>query len=452
MNDREQEGGPPGWKRTTLGKALPIRYGKARNEKYGTVREDTPVYGSSGRIDTFKRALTGGPSLIIGRKGTVGATYYCPEPCWPIDTVYFAEADADEDLHFFKYLLDHLQLVRMDRSTAVPGLSRDDYNATEIFIPELDQQRCIVAEIEKQFSRLDEAVASLKRIKANLKRYRAAVLKAAVEGCLVPTEAELSRHAGRSYETAAELLKANEQMSSLKQARRRAGRLWGAGHVPQLTTDEQSKLPEGWTWAKVRQLGPDSEDVVQVGPMSMRSEDFKEEGVPVLNVGCVQWGRFDETKRNFLPENIAENFSRYRIQPGDVLFTRSGTVGRCAVAKPHQRYWLMTFHLLRARPNPKCCLPEYLRAVFEGAAHIRRQTREASIGTTRAGFNTNLLANLDIPLPPMAEQQRIIAEVERRLSVIEELEAAVGANLTRADHLRQSVLGKAFAGKFKETT
>ncbi len=317
----------------------------------------------------------------------------------------------------------------------------------DVPVPAIDEQQRIVAQIEKQFSRLDEAVASLKRTKANLKRYKASVLKAAVEGCLVPTEAELSRKARRSYETAAQLLKSNYQVSTPKSEKKRAGRLWGAGHVPQLTLEELSKLPEGWAWAQVRQLGFDPEDAVQVGPMSMRSRDFREAGVPVLNVGCVQWGRFDATKLNYLPEKIAENFSRYRIQTGDVLFTRSGTVGRCAVAKAHQRNWLMTFHLLRARPNPNCCLPEYLRAVFEGAVHIRRQTKEASIGTTRAGFNTNLLADLDIPLPPIAEQQRIVTEVERRLSVIEELEATVEANLTRADRLRQSVLGQAFSGE-----
>lgn len=56
-----------------------------------------------------------------------------------------------------------------------------------------DQQTRIVAEIEKQFSRLDEAVTNLKRVKANIKRYKAAVLKAAVEGRLVETEAELAR-------------------------------------------------------------------------------------------------------------------------------------------------------------------------------------------------------------------------------------------------------------------
>ncbi len=106
----------------------------------------------------------------------------------------------------------------------------------------------------------------------------------------------------------------------------------------------------------------------------------------------------------------------------------------------------MTFHLLRVRPNPQKCLSAFMRAVFEGAPHIRRQTKEASVGATRAGFNTNLLAKLAIPLPPLAEQVRIVAEVERRLSVVEELEAVVAANLQRAARLRQAVLQKAFTG------
>jgi type I restriction enzyme, S subunit len=89
------------WKRTTLGEALPIRYGKARSDKAGVVREDSSVYGSSGVIDKFNRVLTSGPTLIIGRKGTVGATHYSDEPCWPIDTVYFAEKSEGKNLRFF---------------------------------------------------------------------------------------------------------------------------------------------------------------------------------------------------------------------------------------------------------------------------------------------------------------------------------------------------------------
>ena len=63
-----------------------------------------------------------------------------------------------------------------------------------------------MAEIEKQFTRLEAGVAGLRRVQANLKRYRAAVLKAACEGNLVPTEAELARQEGRTYETGAQLL------------------------------------------------------------------------------------------------------------------------------------------------------------------------------------------------------------------------------------------------------
>ena len=69
-------------------------------------------------------------------------------------------------------------------------------------LPPLPEQHRIVAAIEEQFTRLDAAVAALKRAQANLKRYRASVLKAACEGHLVPTEAELARQEGRDYEPA----------------------------------------------------------------------------------------------------------------------------------------------------------------------------------------------------------------------------------------------------------
>src|SRR5947207_2472136 len=165
----------------------------------------------------------------------------------------------------------------------------------------LDEQQRIVAEIEKQFTRLDAGVASLMRVQTALKRYRASVLKAACEGRLVPTEAELARKGNRSYETASVLVAAASKGPSDTRKAKRAGRLWGAGHVPELTDRERASLAEGWAWTHVKELGTTPEEAVQVGPMSMRSEDFEDTGIPVLNVGCVQWDRFDESKLNFLP-------------------------------------------------------------------------------------------------------------------------------------------------------
>ena len=225
------------------------------------------------------------------------------------------------------------------------------------------------------------------------------------------------------------------------------GRLWGAGTVPELTEDELKALPDGWRWTKVSDLGRDPEEAVQVGPMSMRSRDFVDMGTPVLNVGCIQWGYIDDGKANYLPEPIAAGFARYMIRKGDLLFTRSGTVGRCAVAQERHDGWLMTFHLLRVRTLPSRCLPEFLRIVLEGSPHIRRQTRQASIGTTRAGFNTNLLAGLDIPLPPIDVQAAVVAEVDRRLSVSQEAAALVQAASRRSVALREAVLSLALSAR-----
>ena len=81
-----------------------------------------------------------------------------------------------------------LNLKELDRSTAIPSLSRDDLYRQQFPISPIREQKRIVAEIEKQFTRLDQAVASLKRAQANLARYKASVLKAACEGRLVPQD------------------------------------------------------------------------------------------------------------------------------------------------------------------------------------------------------------------------------------------------------------------------
>lgn len=81
---------------------------------------------------------------------------------------------------------------------------------------------------------------------------------------------------------------------------------------------------------------------------------------------------------------------------------------------------------------------------------LRTQTerlRSVNQGAAQPNLNTSIIKDICIPLPPLAEQTRIVAEVERRLSVVEELEAVVSANLQRAARLRQSILQKAFTGE-----
>ena len=391
VSEQKRRYGKHTWERTTLGGALPIRYGKARNEKHGVVREDTAVYGSSGIIDTFDRALTNGATLIIGRKGTVGATHYSPDPCWPIDTVYFAEAEPDKDLRFFKYLLDHLQLGKMDRSTAVPGLSRDDYNAKEVFIPLVDEQRQIVAEIEKQFTRLEAGVAGLRRVLANLKRYRAAVLKAACEGKLVPTESE-----------------------------------WP--HKP-LSLGIRT-LDQGWS--------PRCETVP--------SND--ENTWAVIKTTAIQPLRFVENENKKLPTSLKPR-PQLELLVGDLLVTRAGPRSRVGVAclvKTTRPKLMLCDKAYRIRCHPDTLKPAFLEIALN-APQVVDSINELKTGISDSGVNLTQkrFGELLIPFPPCSEQQQIVAEVERRLSVVDEFEAGVNANVQRTTRLRQAVLQKAFS-------
>ena len=114
----------------------------------------------------------------------------------------------------------------------------------------LPEQRRIVAAIERHFSRLDAAVASLERAQANLKRYRTSVLKAACEGELVPTEAHLAKSEGRGYEPADQLLaRVLAERRARWQAQAKRGRKYKEPAAP--ATSELPQLPEGWVWASV---------------------------------------------------------------------------------------------------------------------------------------------------------------------------------------------------------
>ena len=70
------------WQRASLGKLLPIKYGKSLPAQLRDASGSHPVYGSSGMVGTHSAALTSGPTLIVGRKGNVGAIHYSTVPCW----------------------------------------------------------------------------------------------------------------------------------------------------------------------------------------------------------------------------------------------------------------------------------------------------------------------------------------------------------------------------------
>ncbi len=131
------------WRTLTLGEFAPFAYGKGLPEHRRDPSGDVPVFGSNGVVGAHSETLTSGPTVIIGRKGTVGAVHYSAKPCWPIDTTFYVTDLDPHVLRFKYYLLKSLGLEHMNADSAVPGLNREAAHARRVPIPPLPEQRAI---------------------------------------------------------------------------------------------------------------------------------------------------------------------------------------------------------------------------------------------------------------------------------------------------------------------
>lgn len=320
----------------------------------------------------------------------------------------------------------------MTSSVTVKHLSSKSIAEIPLPLPPMAQQERIVAEIEKQFSRLDEAVANLKRVKANLKRYKAAVLKAAVEGRLVETEAERARREGSSFETGAQLLQ------RILETRR--SQWQGKGKYKEPTAPDTTDLPElpgGWVWANFESAA----DRVTVGHVGSMKDEYVEEGVPFLRSQNVRANRYDPEGLKFVSEKFHRQLGKSSLKPGDIVVVRSGSVGVSCVIPDHLPE--ANCSDLVIIKTPRAVLPDFGAYYMNSVVETRVAAGKVGIALTH--FNTQSVAELPLPVPPLAEQHRIVAEVDRRLSLIRKTEAQVDANLQRTDFFRRSMLAKAFS-------
>jgi type I restriction enzyme S subunit len=343
---------------------------------------------------------------------------------------------------FVYYYLQHAKKLALELASGTTFQEISGKNAARIPIPvpPLSTQNTVVAEIEKQFTRLDAGVAALRRVQANLKRYRAAVLKAACEGRLVPTEAELAKTEGRTYET-------GEQLLSRILADHRKN--WhGRGKYKEPAVPDTAglpPLPEGWAVASIDQLADETTIGLDRGRGQQSSEPSF--GVPYIKMNNVTMdGNVHYDKLVYVPASHEET-TRFAVKHGDILFnTRNskelvGKVGRVCTPPVGAIY---NNNLMRIRLVAEV---ESAFLTIQMCSHeFRRRMELVKKATTNvAAVYAKDLLPLAVAVPPRAEQTRIVAEVDRRLSVIEELEATVAANLQRASRLRQSILQRSFA-------
>ena len=358
-------------------------------------------------------------------------------------------------LHLYKDALTG-EFARAARGVGIHHLGAKKLSEWQIYLPPVDEQRRIVETVNSYFTRLDGVAATLERVRRKLKRYRSSILKAAVEGRLVPTEAELARAEGRDYEPASVLLE-----RILAERRRRwedaqLARMTAAGKTPKNgkwkakykeptapDTARLPSLPEGWCWATSDQLFR----FVTSGSRGW-AKHYSGSGAMFLRIGNLHRAgialELATVQRVSVPEGAERE--RTRVFPSDILISITADIGMVGLATAQLGEAYINQHLALGRTVVRCIHVPYIAWFLASDEGGQRQFAALRRGATKMGLGLKDIRSIDVPLPPLIEQQRIVDAVERHFSSAANCDGANDRISLRLRRCRQAILTAAFQG------
>ena len=366
----------------SLGELVRAHYGKALKDSDRRGGGQHDVYGSSGIIGRHDQCLVPYPTVVIGRKGSVGSVTFAPNGGWPIDTAFFIEMrePGRADLRYLYWALSNARLDRRAITTSIPGLNRDELYRAKIRLPALSEQHRIAAMLDKA-----DDVRRKQRDGLSLVNQLPDSAFLEMFGDPVKNDRNWTLHS------------ASHAIASLE-----AGSSVGG----------DSRAREENEWA-------------------------------VLKISAVTSGTYrpDECKVvDTLPDRVVVPAK------GDLLFSRANTrelvAATCLVDQTEKRLFLPD-KLWRITPNPELADAVYLRYLLSHGQFRQKLTAQAT-GTSGSMLNVSQekLLRMVFPLPPLGLQRRFAALVWKAIETRKKMKDAAG----QADLLLESLTQDALTG------
>ena len=463
---------PSGWARARVGEILSLQNGfPFKPSDWHT--SGLPIIRIQNLNDAaapFNRCSTEIPhrfrvknqDLLFAWSGTPGTSFgahiWKGDQAWLNQHIFRVDFDRSYlDPRFLQLAINQNLASYIAAAHGAAGLAhitKGKFEQSLVCVAPLKEQRRIGAEIDKQFSRLEDAVTALKGVQANLKRYRASVLKAACEGRLVPTEAELARKEGRDYEPASELLKrilaerrakweADQLQKMIAAGKPPKNHAWRTNYLDPDTRSiaDQREVARGWAWTNLAQLKHFS----IYGPR-FSSDNYSSTGTPVLRTTDIsESGKVKLKSAPRLPLSQQE-IDRFRLFPFDLVFTRTGaTIGKIALFNDSV-IAIPGAYLIHYRLCGPSILAQYVYRYFQSPIG-QSWLLSGKLGIGQPNLNAPTIESIPIPLPPSLEQERIVSCLNRYLEEGEIGDCALAVARRKSVALRQAILRSAFEGK-----
>lgn len=383
---------PKGWVECELKQLISITSGKNLTQKK-MIEGTTPVFGGNGITGWHNEGNVFKPTIVIGRVGFYcGSVYITPENAWITDNAFITSFSENHiDREFIYWLLKFTDLRQNDSSSAQPVISGQKVYPIQVKLPPLAEQKRIVEKFDEVLAQVDTIKARLDGIPSLLKRFRQSVLASAVSGKLT------EEWRGNNEEA----WKKGVKLDSLCES---------SFYGPRFSKGDYS----------------------DVGIPTIRTTDMTASGG--INVT-------PDTPRILVPD---EKLEQFKVNKGDLLVTRTGSVGVMAIFKGDY-FAIPSAYLIRFRFNASV-LVEYVYMFLTSPAGQEIMGLSTTT-TTQPNINAKSIRNIEIDLPSIKEQKEIVRLVDQYFAFADTIEAQVKKAQARVNNLAQSILAKAFRGE-----
>lgn len=319
----------------------------------------------------------------------------------------------DVNIYYFYYLFYlYKNTGRLrGRGVAIQGLSNEAIHKIIVPLAPLAEQKRIVAKIEDLLPYIDRYAASYERLEQVNTEFpedmKKSVLQYAIQGKLVEQRAEEG--------TGEELYR---QIQAEKKRLIKEGKIKKEKPLPEIAEDEiPFDIPESWRWVRFSEIM----STMSTGPFGsmLHKTDYIEKGIPLVNPANMVNGKIVPSDKMMISEATRRRLSSYILHAGMIVLGRRGEMGRCAVVTEKEDGWLCgtgSFFM-----EPSMSLYVYYVVSLFSSPYVKFYLGGESVGTTMSNLNHTILSKMPIPLPPLAEQRRIVAKLEEILPLCERL-------------------------------
>lgn len=403
--------------------------------------------------------------LLFAWAASLGAFIWRRGNAWLNQHIFKVEPRPFIEKEFLYYTFLYLiaSFYAESHGSGMVHITKKRFEAIRVGVPALVEQRAIVGKIEALFSELDQGVAQLEAARAQLKRYRQAVLKDAFEGKLTADWREEQQKAGRQLPTADDLLdqikaeraaRYEQQLADWKQAvtdwEAQGGKTSGQKKprkpakpkdLPPLRQDELAdlpELPEGWAWAYLATLGE----------LARGKSRHRPRNAPHLYGGPYPFIQTGEVKAaNRIVRDYTQTYSDAGLaqsrmwQKGTLCITIAANIAETAFLGFDGCFPDSIVGFTASDPLAE---PNYVEFFFQSA---KQRISAFAPATAQKNINLTTLENIVVPYCSLKEQCFLVAELKSLFSVLDQLEQSIDEALSQAEALRQSILKKAFEGR-----